>query len=216
MPKARKEKEMANVKKKKSVKKNSNYQKTYKYVTIDQLCRKTLCDFRNMEPPRAEYGEKPEVDQNLYDTAVELCCVAGAITKEEKTEVFDGKNHHPMTDEEVSEFTDIPLHQIQKNLFAFKIKTSDDYARASMIKLALCDLVATIIQNAKDEGRDVTEEEQRMAVGYINFCSFIGLISDEQSSLLYFPIKQTQPIELPMIASVTGLDVETLQKMLEK
>ena len=63
---------MANVKKKKSVKKNSNYQKTYKYVTIDQLCRKTLCDFRNMEPPRAEYGEKPEVDQNLYDTAVEL------------------------------------------------------------------------------------------------------------------------------------------------
>ena len=207
---------MANVKKKKSVKKNSNYQKTYKYVTIDQLCRKTLCDFRNMEPPRAELGEKPEVDENLYNTAVELCCMAGAISKYEKAEVFDGKNHQKMSDEEVSAFTDIPLHQVQKNLFAFKIKTSDDYARASTIKLALCDLVATIIQKAVDEDRDITEEEQRRAVGYINFCSFIGLISDEQSSLLYFPVKRKQTLELPVIASITGLDVETLQKMIEK
>ncbi len=209
-------KEMIKAKKKKNVRKNSNYQKTYKYVTVDQLCRKTLCDFRNTEPPRAEYGEKNDVDENLYNTAVELCCTAGVITKKEKEDIFDGKNHHKMTDEEVSTFTDIPLHQVQKNLFAFKIKTSDDYARASMIKLALCDLVATVIQKAIDEEREIAEEEQRRAVGYINFCALTGLISDEQSSLLYFPLKQKQQLELPMIASVTGLDVETLQKMTKK
>jgi hypothetical protein len=205
---------MAN--KKKNVRKNSNYQKTYKYVTIDRLCRKTLCDFRNMEPPREDLGEKADVDENLYNTAVELCCVAGVITKEEKESVFDGKNHNPMTSEEVSEFTGIPQHQVEKNLFAFKIKTGDDFFRASMIKLALCDLVATMIQDSIDEGRVLTEEEKRKAVGYINFCAYIGLISDEQSSLLYFPVKQNNPLELPVIASVTGIDQETLQKMMKE
>lgn len=206
---------MANQKKKKNARKNSNYQKTYKYVTIDQLCRKTLCDFRNMEPPRAELGEKAEVDENLYNTAVELCCVSGVITPEERTELFDGKNHQAMSDEDVSGFTDIPLHQVQKNLFGFKIKNSEDFARASMIKLALCDLVADIIENALKEERETTEAEQRRAVGYINFCSLIGLISEEQSSVLYFTLKQNNRLELPVIASITGVDTETLEKLVK-
>lgn len=207
---------MANTGKKKSARKNSNYQKTYKYVTIDQLCRKTLCDFRNMEAPKAELGEKQEVDDNLYNTAVELCRIAGVITEAEKAEVFDGKNHVNMSDEEVSEFTDIPLHQVQKNLFAFKIKNSDDFARASMIRLALCDIVATMIQEAVDADRKLSEDEQRKAVGYINFCTLIGLISEEQAALVYFSLKQNNPLELPMISTITGIDVETLAKMAAK
>ena len=201
--------------KKKTARKNSNYQKTYKYVTIDQLCRKTLCDFRNMEPPKKELGEKEEVDENLYNTAVELCCVAGCITKEERETLFDGKNHQSMTEEEVSSFTGIPLHQVQKNLFAFRIRTGDDFMRASLIKLAMCDLVMTMIQKALDEEREMTEEEMRQAVGYINFCSFVGLITDEQSTAIYFTMRQNQQLELPMIASITGLDVETLRKMMQ-
>lgn len=202
-------------KKTKTKKKNSNYQQTYKYVSIDQLFRKTLCDFRNMPEPREELGEKADVDENLYNTAIEFCRFAGVITEQEKAEMFDGKNHLPMTAEEVSDFTAIPVYQVEKNLFAFKIKTSEDFVRSSMIKLALCDIVAEIIQKAVDEERSVSEEEQRVAAGYINLCYLVGLITDEQSSVIYFSLKQNMPLELPMISSFTGIDVETLKKMME-
>lgn len=199
--------------KKKNTKKNSNYQKTYKYVSIDQLCRKTLCDFRNMEPPKEELGEKKEVDQNLYDTAVELCCAADIITAEEKAQMFDGKNHEGVSPEEVSRFTGIPLHQIEKNLFSFKLKTEEDHKRAGYIKMALCTIISSMIQEAADQEKELTDDEKRKAVGYINFCALIGLISDEESSLLYFPVKLNQPLEMPVIASVTGLDPDTIRIM---
>ncbi|MCI8283873.1 MAG: hypothetical protein HFE90_01205 [Firmicutes bacterium] len=200
---------------KKNKRKNSNYKKTYKFVGCDQLCRKVLCDFRNMEPPKEELGEKADVDDNLYETAVELCRVANVITQQEKTDVFDGKNHVPMSAEEVSEFTGIPVHQVEKNLFAFKIRDEEDFVRVSMIRLVLCDLVSDIIQKAIDADTEITEEEKTRAAGYINFCTYVGIITEEQSWSIYVMVKQRNPLELPMISSITGIDTETLAKMVQ-
>ena len=200
--------------KKKKVRKNSNYQQTYRYVSIDRLCRKTLCDLRNRPSMQEVSEEERTADEILYETAVELCCVAGVLSREEKAVYFDGQNHVALSEEKISEFTGIPLYQLQKNLFAFRIRTSEDYMRASVIKLAMCDLVATLLRKASEEGRKLTEEETKNSVGYINFCAFVGLISEEQCSLLYFSLKNNQPLELSMIASVTGINEETLQKMM--
>lgn len=62
-----------------------------------------------------------------------------------KEKWFDGKNHMPVAAEEVAEFTGIPVYQVEKNEFAFKAREPEDYVRASLVRLALCDLVNDII-----------------------------------------------------------------------
>lgn len=201
--------------KKKKTGKNSNYKPVYKYVSVEQLCKKVLCDFRNTEPPKEYQGEKPEVDQNLYDSAVEFCTIAEIITPEEKADLFDGKNHVPMSDEEVADFTGIPLHQIQKNMFAFKIKNNDEFLRVTSIRVALCDLYNGMLQNAKDRGEELTETENRKVAAYLNFAAYTGLISEEQVTSIYLMMKQNLPLQIPFIASLTGVGEEELAELLK-
>ena len=205
---------MAAPKKKKSAK-NSNYKPVYKYVTADQICRKILCDYRNMPEPKEYLGEKKDVDENIYNRAVEFCAMAGVITADEKTEVFDGKNHVAMSNEEVSEFTGIPVYQIEKNLFAFKAKNADEEMRAGMIRLVFCDYVNAKIQNAIDTGEAIGDKEMRTIASYINFCAAAGLIDEEQSTSVYFMAKEAIPLSPPYIMGLTGFDEETYQKVRE-
>ena len=44
---------------KKKARKNSNYKTVVKYVDVDQLMRKSLCDYRNMPKPDPEIGPSP-------------------------------------------------------------------------------------------------------------------------------------------------------------
>lgn len=94
----------------KKTRKNSNYKTVVKYVNVDQLFRKALCDYRNMPEVDPSMGRSPEVDQNKYEKAVHFCTVAQIITPEEKEKWFDGKNHMPVAAEEVAEFTGIPVY----------------------------------------------------------------------------------------------------------
>ena len=84
-----------------------------------------------------------------------------------------------------------------------------------MIRLVLCDLVSDIIQKAIDADTEITEEEKTRAAGYINFCTYVGIITEEQSWSIYVMVKQGNPLELPMISSITGIDTETLAKMVQ-
>ncbi len=54
----------------KKTRKNSNYKTVVKYVNVDQLFRKALCDYRNMPEVDPSMGRSPEVDQNKYEKAV--------------------------------------------------------------------------------------------------------------------------------------------------
>ncbi len=203
-----------NTKKKK--RKNSNYRPVYKYVNLDRLCRKTLCDYRNAPAPRPELGESEKVDANLYETGVRFCEIAGIITPEEKAEYFDGKNHVPMSAQEVSEFTGIPIYQVEKNLFAFKAQQPDDFVRASMIRLALCDIINGIIAGIEEERElHIDSEEMEQAAGYINFCSATGTITEEQGVSVYMKLKQKQELDFPFISSLTGISADVLQQMAE-
>lgn len=56
----------------KKTRKNSNYKTVVKYVNVDQLFRKALCDYRNMPEVDPSMGRSPEVDQNKYEKAVHL------------------------------------------------------------------------------------------------------------------------------------------------
>lgn len=199
--------------KKKKAGKNSNYQPVYKYVNADQICRKMLCDYRNMPEPNEYLGEKKDVDDNIYNRSVEFCRLAGIITEEEKTEMFDGKNHVPMSSEEISEFTGIPVYQIGKNLFAFKAKNDDESLRASMIRLAFCDYVAEKIQTSVDTGEAIRETDMRTIASYINFCVATGIVDEEQSTSVYFMARESVLLSVPYIMSFTGLDQETYQKV---
>lgn len=105
------------------------------------ICRKSI----------PSMGRSPEVDQNKYEKAVHFCTVAQIITPEEKEKWFDGKNHMPVAAEEVAEFTGIPVYQVEKNEFAFKAREPEDYVRASLVRLALCDLVNDIISGLDPE-----------------------------------------------------------------
>ncbi len=203
-----------NTKKKK--RKNSNYRQVYKYVDLDRLCRKTLCDYRNAPAPRQELGESEKVDRNLYETGVSFCVTAGIITPEEKEQFFEGKNHVPMSSVEVAEFTGIPLYQVEKNLFAFKAQKPEDYVRASMIRLALCDIINTIIEGVED-GKElhIDSEEMERAAGYINFASSAGVITEEQGVTIYMQLKQKKMLDFPFISSITGLGTDVLRKMAE-
>lgn len=203
-----------NTKKKK--RKNSNYRQVYKYVDLDRLCRKTLCDYRNAPAPRQELGESEKVDRNLYKTGVSFCVTAGIITPEEKEQFFEGKNHVPMSSVEVAEFTGIPLYQVEKNLFAFKAQKPEDYVRASMIRLALCDIINTIIEGVED-GKElhIDSEEMERAAGYINFASSAGVITEEQGVTIYMQLKQKKMLDFPFISSITGLGTDVLRKMAE-
>ena len=203
-----------NTKKKK--RKNSNYRQVYKYVDLDRLCRKTLCDYRNAPAPRQELGESEKVDRNLYETGVSFCVTAGIITPEEREQFFEGKNHVPMSGEEVAEFTGIPLYQVEKNLFAFKAQKPEDYVRASMIRLALCDIINTIIAGV-EEGKElhIDSEEMERAAGYINFASSAGVITEEQGVTIYMRLKQKKELDFPFISSITGLGTDVLHRMAE-
>ncbi len=203
-----------NTKKKK--RKNSNYRQVYKYVDLDRLCRKTLCDYRNAPAPRQELGESEKVDRNLYETGVSFCVTAGIITPEEKEQFFEGKNHVPMSSGAVAEFTGIPLYQVEKNLFAFKAQKPEDYVRASMIRLALCDIINTIIEGVED-GKElhIDSEEMERAAGYINFASSAGVITEEQGVTIYMQLKQKKMLDFPFISSITGLGTDVLRKMAE-
>ena len=203
-----------NTKKKK--RKNSNYRQVYKYVDLDRLCRKTLCDYRNAPAPRQELGESEKVDRNLYETGVSFCVTAGIITPEEREQFFEGKNHVPMSGEEVAEFTGIPLYQVEKNLFAFKEQKPEDYVRASMIRLALCDIINTIIAGV-EEGKElhIDSEEMERAAGYINFASSAGVITEEQGVTIYMQLKQKKELDFPFISSITGLGTDVLHRMAE-
>ena len=75
---------MAGKNTKKKKRKNSNYRTVVKYINIDQMCRKSLCDYRNMPETDPAAGRSPEVDQNKYEKAVHFCTVAQIITPEEK------------------------------------------------------------------------------------------------------------------------------------
>lgn len=198
----------------KKTRKNSNYKTVVKYVNVDQLFRKALCDYRNMPEVDPSMGRSPEVDQNKYEKAVHFCTVAQIITPEEKEKWFDGKNHMPVAAEEVAEFTGIPVYQVEKNEFAFKAREPEDYVRASLVRLALCDLVNDIISGLDpEEALDVGSGPVEDAACYINFCLENGIITQEQRLSIYMQIKQKIQLDLPFIAGITGLDVEVLKKM---
>ncbi len=201
-----------NTKKKK--RKNSNYRPVYKYVDLDRLCRKTLCDYRNAPAPRQEMGESEKVDRNLYETGVSFCVTAGIITPEEKEQLFEGKNHVPMSSREVAEFSGIPAYQVEKNLFAFKAEKPEDYVRASMIRLALCDIINTIIHSVGEEKElHIDSEEMERAAGYINFCSATGVITEEQGVTIYMQLKQKKTLDFSFISSLTGLSTDALKQI---
>lgn len=207
---------MAGKNTKKKTRKNSNYKTVVKYVNVDQLFRKALCDYRNMPEVDPSHGRSPEVDQNKYEKAVHFCTVAQIITPEEKEAWFDGKNHVPVTAEEAAEFTGIPVYQVEKNEFAFKARQPEDYVRVSLVRLALCDLVNDIISNLDPESElDASSPEAEDAACYINFCLENGIITQEQGLSIYVQLKQKIQLDLPFIAGITGLDVEVLQKMAE-
>ena len=127
---------------------------------------------------------------------------------------FDGKNHMPVAAEEVAEFTGIPVYQVEKNEFAFKAREPEDYVRASLVRLALCDLVNDIISGLDpEEALDVGSGPVEDAACYINFCLENGIITQEQGLSIYMQIKQKIQLDLPFIAGITGLDVEVLKKM---
>lgn len=205
---------MAEKKTKKKARKNSNYKKVVKYVSIDQLLKKSLCDYRNYPEADPSLGRNPEADRNKYEKCVNFCTVAGIITKEERETLFDGKIYQPMTAEEMAEFTGIPIYQIEKNDFAFKVKTADDFVRASMIRLALCDLVGELI-DGMDPETEVTVDDEAVenAACYINFCMENGVLTQDQSLDLYLKVRQGEKLDMPFISSLTGLDVEVLEKM---
>ena len=156
------------------------------------------------------------MDRNLYETGVSFCVTAGIITPEEKEQFFEGKNHVPMSSGAVAEFTGIPLYQVEKNLFAFKAQKPEDYVRASMIRLALCDIINTIIEGVED-GKElhIDSEEMERAAGYINFASSAGVITEEQGVTIYMQLKQKKMLDFPFISSITGLGTDVLRKMAE-
>lgn len=199
--------------KKKNHKKNSNYKIVHKYVNADQMCRKTLCDYRNMEEPIEYTSNTKEADAHIYNCAVDFCALTGVITEEEKAELFDGKNHVPMSVEEVSAFTGIPTYQIQKNLFAFKAKNRDEEVRASVIKLMFCEMMAARIQQAIDEKEPIDDKDMRKFASYINFCVQNGIMDEEQSTSVYFMAKENIQLSIPYILAFTGLDEETYQQI---
>ncbi|MBR5229152.1 MAG: hypothetical protein IKV96_04885 [Firmicutes bacterium] len=199
--------------KKKNAKKNSNYKPVYKYVTADQMCRKVLCDYRNMPEPKDYLGESKDVDDNIYNCAVNFCVFSGAITEAEKAELFEGKNHVPMSNEEISEFTGIPVYQIEKNLFAFKAKNDDEATRAGMIRLAFMDIVTEKINEAKENNAPIGEMDMRKIAAYINFCVVTGIMDEEQSTSVYFMAKELMQVSPAYVAAFTGLDPELIQKM---
>ena len=195
----------------KKTRKNSNYKTVVKYVNVDQLFRKS---FSHSFFTSGSMGRSPEVDQNKYEKAVHFCTVAQIITPEEKEKWFDGKNHMPVAAEEVAEFTGIPVYQVEKNEFAFKAREPEDYVRASLVRLALCDLVNDIISGLDpEEALDVGSGPVEDAACYINFCLENGIITQEQGLSIYMQIKQKIQLDLPFIAGITGLDVEVLKKM---
>ena len=121
-----------------------------------------------------------------------------------------------MSGEEVAEFTGIPLYQVEKNLFAFKAQKPEDYVRASMIRLALCDIINTIIAGV-EEGKElhIDSEEMERAAGYINFASSAGVITEEQGVSIYMQLKQKKELDFPFISSITGLGTDVLHRMAE-
>lgn len=207
---------MTGKKNRKKTRKNSNYRTVVKYINVDQMCRKSLCDYRNMPEPDPSMGRSPEVDQNKYEKSVYFCRVARIITQEEKEEWFDGKNHVPVSAGDVAEFTGIPVYQIEKNEFAFKAKEPEDYVRASMVRLALCDLINEIIQGLDpDKELNVDSGPVEDAACYINFCVENGVITEEQGLTIYMQIRQKKELDLPFISGITGIDPGVLKKMAE-
>ena len=199
---------------KKKTRKNSNYKTVVKYVDIDQLLKKALCDYRNMPEPDSDIGPSPEVVQNKYEKCVRFCTVAQVITKEERDLLFEGKNHVPMGAEEQAEFTGIPVYQIEKNEFAFKARKPEDFVRASMVRLALCDLINEVISKIDpdleiDTDNPLIEE----AACYINFCLENGIITQDQALTIYVQVKQRQELDIPFVAGLTGLGVDVLTQM---
>ena len=85
---------------------------------------------------------------------------------------------------------------------------------ASLVRLALCDLVNDIISGLDpEEALDVGSGPVEDAACYINFCLENGIITQEQGLSIYMQIKQKIQLDLPFIAGITGLDVEVLKKM---
>ena len=199
---------------KKKARKNSNYKTVVKYVDIDQLLKKALCDYRNMPQPDPEFGQRPEVVQNKYEKCVRFCTVAQVITKEERDLLFEGKNHVPMSAEEQAEFTGIPVYQIEKNEFAFKAGKPEDFVRASMVRLALCDMINEVISKTDPE-QDIDTDNPLLeeAACYINFCLENGIITQDQALTIYVQVKQKQELDIPFVAGLTGLGVDVLTQM---
>lgn len=208
---------MAGKNTKKKKRKNSNYRTVVKYINIDQMCRKSLCDYRNMPETDPAAGRSPEVDQNKYEKAVHFCTVAQIITPEEKEKWFDGKNHVPMADSKIAYFTGIPIYQIEnKNEFAFKAIEPEDYVRASLVRLALCDLINEIIKGFDPDGElDIGSGPVEDAACYINFCMENGVITQDQGLTIYMQMRQKKELDIPFIAGITGIDTEVLKKMAE-
>ena len=88
--------------------------------------------------------------------------------------------------------------------------------RASMIRLALCDIINTIIEGVED-GKElhIDSEEMERAAGYINFASSAGVITEEQGVTIYMQLKQKKMLDFPFISSITGLGTDVLRKMAE-
>ena len=205
-----------NTKKKK--RKNSNYRQVYQSVDLDRLCRKTLCDYRNAPAPRQELGESEKVDRNLYETGATFSVSRQASLRRRKRS-SSSKGKKPRADEQRSSrgsLRGIPLYQVEKNLFAFKAQKPEDYVRASMIRLALCDIINTIIEGVED-GKElhIDSEEMERAAGYINFASSAGVITEEQGVTIYMQLKQKKMLDFPFISSITGLGTDVLRKMAE-
>ncbi len=199
---------------KKKSRKNSNYRTVVKYITIDQICRKALCDMRNFPPANPEIGQKEEVIQNKYEKSVNFCTVAQIITPQERDDVFEGRNHVAMSDEKIAEFTGIPIYQIRKNEFAFKAKEPEDFVRASMVRLALCDMINDVISRIDpDENVEISEELLEEAACYLNFCSANGVITEEQGLTIYVQVKQRQQMDFSLISDITGISTDILEKM---
>ena len=199
---------------KKKARKNSNYKTVVKYVDVDQLMRKSLCDYRNMPKPDPEIGPSPEVVQNKYEKCVRFCKIAQIITEEERDALFEGKNHVPMSAEEQADFTGIPVYQIEKNEFAFKARKPEDFVRASMVRLALCDLINDVISRADPE-QDIDTDNPLLeeAACYINFCLENGIITQDQALTIYVQVKQKLELDIPFVAGLTGLGVDVLTQM---
>ncbi len=206
-------------KKKKKTRKNSNYKPTVKYVPIDMVLKKALCDYRCTPLEETDMFRSRETADNKYEKSLEFCLKAGIISTEEKERIFDGKRGEAMTIEEIAEFTGLTANMAKKNIISYKAGACDDEALADQYKQALCDMINEIIAQFGPEP-DVTADEPLLeaAACCINFCMENDLITQDQSISIYVNVKQRENVTMDIFAEDEGLSdsqVEAIMKLRE-